>query len=162
MRWLWLFVSLLFLLPGFSFGSGYGGGRVGGAGKPPNVLIVMVDDTGRDHYENLGNYDANGRYGAPSTPNIDSLAENGINFTGMWSGPLCTPSRTMLRFGALDQSTNTGIDTYVKRRIQDQTGNAYKIFHMGKDILYLKITQKMVFLFLVAKTNIFLTRKVLL
>ena len=134
MRWLSAVVSLLLLLPGVSVASGYGGGRVGGVGKPPNVLIWMIDDTSRETYQNLGNFDTSGRFGAPSTPRIDSLAQNGINFTGMWSGPLCNPSRTMLRFGALNRATDTGIDTSIKRRIQDQSGNAYQIIHMGKDI----------------------------
>lgn len=127
-------LSFLCCIPSLGFASGYGGGRLGGVGKPPNVLVFMVDDTSREHYAALGNYDSGGRFGAPSTPRIDALAENGINFTGMWSGPQCSPSRNMLMYGALDILTATGVDAMTKRRIQDQTNDAFHVIHMGKGI----------------------------
>ena len=53
----------------------------------PNILLVVVDDLG---YGELG---CQGNPQIP-TPNIDSLAANGVRFTdGYVSAPVCCPSR---------------------------------------------------------------------
>ncbi len=53
----------------------------------PNVLLIVVDDLG---YGELG---CQGNTEIP-TPNIDSLASNGVRFTnGYVSAPVCCPSR---------------------------------------------------------------------
>ena len=58
----------------------------------PNVILIMADDIG---FEVLGINGAN-EY---KTPNLDSLARNGINFTNAYSQPLCTPSRVKIMTG---------------------------------------------------------------
>ena len=63
-----------------------------GAEPPPNVVLIMADDMG---YETLG---ANGSL-TYDTPNLDSLARNGMRFTHAFSTPLCTPSRVQLMTG---------------------------------------------------------------
>jgi arylsulfatase A-like enzyme len=53
----------------------------------PNVIVIMTDDMG---YADIGSY------GAPDvkTPNIDSLARDGIRLTDFYSnGVLCSPTR---------------------------------------------------------------------
>jgi len=52
----------------------------------PNVILIYVDDASFYHF---------GCYGGPvATPNIDSLARNGIKFTRFYvSSAVCTPSR---------------------------------------------------------------------
>ncbi len=58
----------------------------------PNIIFILGDDVG---------------YGIPtvnggqsySTPNIDSMARNGMNFTHCEASPLCSPSRFMLLTG---------------------------------------------------------------
>lgn len=59
----------------------------------PNILLIVVDD--------LGYLDV-GLHGGPKTPtpNIDSIAQNGVNFTnGYVSAPICGPSRAGILTG---------------------------------------------------------------
>lgn len=61
--------------------------------QKPNIIYIMADDLG---YGDLG------CYGQPyiNTPNIDSLARNGIRFTQAYSGsPVSAPSRASLMTG---------------------------------------------------------------
>ena len=58
----------------------------------PNVILIMADDLG---YEALGINGAD-EY---STPVLDSLAMNGINFQNAYSQPLCTPTRVKIMTG---------------------------------------------------------------
>ena len=60
-----------------------------------NILLIVADDLG---YNDLG------AYGSPtiSTPNIDSIAEQGARFTQFYQGaPLCTPARSAMLTGRL-------------------------------------------------------------
>ncbi|MCH5238777.1 MAG: arylsulfatase [Muribaculaceae bacterium] len=60
---------------------------------PPNIIFILADDLG---YGDLG------CYGQPyiNTPNIDSLARDGIRFTQAYSGsPVSAPSRASLMTG---------------------------------------------------------------
>lgn len=57
----------------------------------PNVLIVLLDDTG------FGNF---GCYGSTiATPNMDALAANGLRYNSFHVTPLCSPSRACLLTG---------------------------------------------------------------
>ncbi len=58
----------------------------------PNIIFILADDVG---YDNLG---INGGQ-SYSTPNIDSMARHGINFTHCESSPLCCTSRSMFLTG---------------------------------------------------------------
>ncbi len=60
--------------------------------NPPNLVIIMADDAGRECF---------GCYGSQEyqTPNIDRLAANGLRFANCHSCPLCTPSRVKLMTG---------------------------------------------------------------
>ena len=52
----------------------------------PNVLFIVLDDTGFGHL---------GCYGSPiHTPNIDALAADGLRFNNMHTTALCSPSRS--------------------------------------------------------------------
>ena len=64
-----------------------------GPGDPerPNIIIVLLDDVG---FADLGPYGSE-----ISTPNIDRLAANGIQFTNFHAAAACTPSRGMLLTG---------------------------------------------------------------
>lgn len=57
----------------------------------PNVLVINLDDVGYGH---LGAYG-----GLIDTPNIDSLANNGLRYANFHSTALCTPSRAALLAG---------------------------------------------------------------
>jgi arylsulfatase len=57
----------------------------------PNVVIVLLDDTGFSHF---------GCYGSDlSTPNIDRLAAGGLQYTNFHVTPLCSPTRAALLTG---------------------------------------------------------------
>ena len=68
-----------------------------GATKP-NILIILADDLG---YGELG---CQGYTQQIPTPNIDSIAKNGVRFTsGYVSGPYCSPTRAGLMTGRYQQ-----------------------------------------------------------
>ena len=57
----------------------------------PNVLIIVLDDTG---------YGQLGCYGSPiATPNFDALAAGGLLYTNMHTTALCSPSRSCIITG---------------------------------------------------------------
>lgn len=58
----------------------------------PNIILIMADDMGR---ECLSSYGSASYY----TPNLDSMAENGVRFENMFAQPLCTPSRVKIMTG---------------------------------------------------------------
>ena len=59
----------------------------------PNILIFLCDDTGWAEFGFQGNKQI-------PTPNIDSIAKNGVRFTqGYVSGPYCSPTRAGLLTG---------------------------------------------------------------
>ena len=57
----------------------------------PNVVLVVLDDSGFSHF---------GCYGSDiETPNIDALASGGLRFTGFHTTALCSPTRACLLTG---------------------------------------------------------------
>jgi arylsulfatase A-like enzyme len=67
------------------------------AQRPPNVVLVMMDDLG---YGDLGSYGASD----VRTPNIDRLAREGVRLTDAYAnGPVCTPTRAALISGRYQQ-----------------------------------------------------------
>ena len=73
----------------------------------PNVVLIITDDAG---YGDLGSY------GAPDlkTPNIDSLARDGVRLTDFYAQPQCTPTRAALISGRYQQ----------RFRLEQALGNA--------------------------------------
>ena len=75
----------------------------------PNVVVIMTDDMG---YADVGSYGASDI----RTPNIDSLARDGIRLTDFYSnGVLCSPTRAgfisgryQQRYGAGDRARQRG------------------------------------------------------
>ena len=65
--------------------------------RRPNILVILADDQG---YHELG---CQGNTDIP-TPNIDSIAKNGVRFTdGHVSCPVCSPTRAGLMTGRYQQ-----------------------------------------------------------
>jgi arylsulfatase A-like enzyme len=60
--------------------------------KKPNIVLILGDDIG---FKTL-DIDEGKTY---STPNLDALAQHGMNFTECHSTPLCSPSRFILLTG---------------------------------------------------------------
>lgn len=57
----------------------------------PNVLVILLDDTG---FGNLGCYGS-----TIETPNMDALADHGLRYNNFHVTPLCSPSRASLLTG---------------------------------------------------------------
>ena len=67
------------------------------AQRPPNVVLIMMDDLG---YGDLGSYGASD----VRTPNVDRLAREGVRLTDAYAnGPVCTPTRAALISGLYQQ-----------------------------------------------------------
>jgi arylsulfatase len=61
------------------------------AAGAPNVLFVVLDDTG---------FGQLGCYGSPiATPNLDRLAANGVRYSNMHTTALCSPTRSCILTG---------------------------------------------------------------
>jgi arylsulfatase A-like enzyme len=59
--------------------------------RPPNILLVILDDIGIDQFSSFGY----GGAAPPSVPSIDTIAEQGLRFRNTWATPVCSPSRAM-------------------------------------------------------------------
>src|ERR1700745_4172752 len=67
------------------------------SGQKPNILVIVGDDLG------YGELSCQGNPQTP-TPNIDSIAKNGVRFTsGYVTGPYCSPTRAGLMTGRYQQ-----------------------------------------------------------
>ena len=60
-------------------------------GDRPNVLVILLDDTG---FGNLGCYGS-----AIDTPNMDALAADGLRYNNFHVTPLCSPTRASVLTG---------------------------------------------------------------
>ncbi len=73
-----------------------------------NVLFVVIDDVGIDHF---------GAYGVgvdpPQTPRMDALADEGVRFRQAYASPNCSPTRGELMSGRHARRTGLGwiVDT---------------------------------------------------
>lgn len=61
----------------------------------PNIILILADDMG---YADLNTYGA-----TYATPNLNSLAQEGIKLTNFYSFPNCSPTRAALMTGAYPQ-----------------------------------------------------------
>jgi len=78
----------------------WGGALLGAEGRPPNFVVVLVD--------NLGNGDL-ACFGSPlhRTPHVDRLAAEGTKFTSFYvASGVCTPSRAALLTGCYPRRVN--------------------------------------------------------
>jgi phosphoglycerol transferase MdoB-like AlkP superfamily enzyme len=65
--------------------------------RPPNIIVILADDLGFNDLTFGGGGVANG---AVPTPNIDSLAHEGVTFTnGYANNATCSPSRASVITG---------------------------------------------------------------
>lgn len=73
-------------------------------GKKPNIIYVLADDIG---WGELGSYLGGKLRGTP-TPNLDNMAQQGMQFLAHYSEPSCTPTRLALLTGR--HPVRTGVD----------------------------------------------------
>lgn len=70
----------------------------------PNVIIILNDDMG---YSDIGCYG-----GEVETPNLDTLALNGLRYSQFYNTARCSPSRASLLTGLHPHQTSIGVLTY--------------------------------------------------
>lgn len=76
------------------------------ANEKPNIIIILADDMG---FSDIGCYG-----GEISTPNLNSLAANGIRFTQFYNAARCCPTRASLLTGLYPHQAGMGEMTYDK------------------------------------------------
>ena len=72
----------------------------GNSNSRPNIVLIMADDMG---YSDIGCYG-----GEISTPNINSLAENGVIFSQFYNNARCCPTRAALLTGLYPHQAGLG------------------------------------------------------
>jgi len=69
----------------------------GNAARPPNVLLIVADDLG---FNDITLHGGGVAGGSVPTPNIDSIAQGGVDFLAGYSGnATCAPSRAAMMTG---------------------------------------------------------------
>ncbi|MCR6640999.1 MAG: sulfatase-like hydrolase/transferase [Sporocytophaga sp.] len=76
------------------------GGKKAPAGAP-NVIWILLDDVGFGAASVFG--------GLVSTPNLDSLANNGLRYTNFHTTGICSPTRAALMTGRNSHSAHMGL-----------------------------------------------------
>ena len=72
----------------------------GATARRPNIVLILADDMG---FSDLGCYG-----GEIRTPNIDSLAANGVRFTQFYNTARCCPRRASLLSGLYPHQAGVG------------------------------------------------------
>lgn len=112
-------------------------------GKRPNILLIMGDDFG---YSDIGSFGSE-----ISTPNLDSLAKDGMILTNYHTNPTCSPARvaaltgvdhhiggigTMDEVRAENQVGKPGYEGYINERVVTVAellrDAGYQTYHSGK------------------------------
>lgn len=122
------------LLLGFVFVTAYT--RESIAADQPNVLVILADDLG---YSDLGCYG-----GEIETPNLDSLAAQGLRFTQFYNTARCWPTRAALLTGYYAQQVRRDTVPNIRSGGQGQRPewavllpamlrtSGYRCYHSGK------------------------------
>jgi arylsulfatase A-like enzyme len=107
-----------------------------------NILLIIADDLGNDK---VGVYNEGDKLTRPKTPNIDSLAVDGVRFLNAYSNPVCSPTRATMLTGRYAFRTGIGTVTNHCRfglglaleeisipEMLDLAGSGYDHSHVGK------------------------------
>ncbi len=113
------------------------------ATRRPNIVIILGDDLG---YADMGSFGSE-----IATPNLDSLAKDGVRFTNFYTHASCSPTRSMLLSGvdthlnglgnmdewtAPNQRGAVGYEGYLNNRVvtlpQLLKGAGYHTYMVGK------------------------------
>jgi len=75
-------------------------GQESSGSKPPNIIILLVDDMG---FADIGSYGSE-----IATPNLDALAAEGVKFSNFHTAATCSPTRSMLLTGVANHLIGFG------------------------------------------------------
>jgi arylsulfatase A-like enzyme len=107
----------------------------------PNILLILLDDVGYGAVSTFG--------GLIHTPNLDTLASQGLRYTNFHTAGICSPTRSALLTGRNHHSVGMGLFPHFQMsadfpgyhgHLQPQTGtiaevlrdNGYSTYHLGK------------------------------
>jgi len=91
------------------------------ADRKPNVLVILADDLG------YGELSCQGYTKEIPTPNIDSIAKNGVRFTsGYVTGPYCSPTRAGFMTGRYQQRFGHEFNPSAAQNTPDTLGLSLK------------------------------------
>ncbi|MGZ0655722.1 sulfatase family protein [Coraliomargarita sp. W4R72] len=117
MKWIFLFLAIV---------------SQGFAAERPNIVFIIADDASFEHFGVNGSTWVH-------TPNIDRLAEQGINFTAAYTpNPKCGPSRSVIITGRNPWQLGAAInhdavlDKKFKTYAEALLGNGYSVGFTGK------------------------------
>jgi len=97
----------------------------GPVSKSPNILLIVADDMG---YSDVGVYG-----GEIATPNIDALAQAGVQFTQFHVAPNCGPTRGAM-FTGVDYH-RAGLGGNVEVAAENQRGQPAYQGHLREDVV---------------------------
>lgn len=90
--------------------------------RPPNILVIVADDLG---YSDLGAFGSE-----IHTPNLDTLANDGLRLTNFHTAATCSPTRAMLLSGA--DNHPVGLATMPGHASANQKGKSGYEMHFHK------------------------------
>jgi arylsulfatase/uncharacterized sulfatase len=93
--------------------------------KPPNIVLILIDDAG---YTDLGAYGSE-----VATPTIDALAASGTKFANFHASPMCAPSRAMLLTGV--DSHTAGVANLPESTPPEHRANPAYQGRLAKDVV---------------------------
>ena len=91
----------------------------------PNVVIILTDD--------LGWGDVSYHGGHIPTPNIDQLAEDGVELNRFYSNPVCSPTRASLLTGL--HIFNHGVVRPFMNPAAEQTGMPPELIYLLRALI---------------------------
>jgi arylsulfatase len=92
--------------------------------RRPNVVVILADDMG---FADMGSFGSEIR-----TPNLDSLANDGVRFNNFYTHATCSPSRSMLLTGV--DSHQNGLGNMGEWIAPNQVGVPGYEGHLRKDV----------------------------
>lgn len=105
------------------------------SGNPPNILLIIADDVGKDALNGFTEGSIK-----PSTPTIDGIRNNGLSFSNLWVYPTCSPTRASILTGRYGYRTGVKragdelgqSEVALQAYISEETNNEYASAIIGK------------------------------
>ncbi len=93
--------------------------------KRPNILLILADDLG---FSDIGAFGSE-----ISTPNLDTLAADGVRMTNLYAAATCSPTRSMIMSGV--PSHRAGLGNMVELRKPNQMDKTGYEGYLNHDVV---------------------------